>query len=408
MNESNLFDVIIVGAGASGLMCALQCARRGKRVLLLEKERQAGRKILVSGNGRCNMTNAYVSAQDYNGDEKLLQSVLQKFPFQKCLTLFHELGVLTVQEEQGRVFPRTGKATAVAEALRLACIEAGVLFKTESRVIKIQKKKYFSLFLQSGERFSGRYCVLACGSRAYPQVGGSEDGYLLARSLGHKVTALTPALCALCVKEKAVSRLQGIRTQVRVRVWPGTEREIANEGELLFTAYGLSGPAVLALSSAIGRALEQGAVPVAVDLLPEIENKELFLKERAHHFAQRNAKEFFTGLLHENIANLLIDFAGIRKQLPVQQWTNNTWQTVAHILGAWPMHVLALRPWTEAMVTAGGVKCAEINYNTFESLCCPGLYVVGELLDIDGRSGGFNLHFAWGSGYIAALAMPED
>ncbi len=408
MKNTDLYDVIIVGAGASGLMCALQCARRGKRVLLLEKEGQPGRKILVSGNGRCNLTNVYVSAENYQGSQQLVQAVLQKFPFQKCLAFFHSLGVLTVQEEAGRVFPRTGKSTAVAEALRLACAEAGVELKTNSRVVKIEKKQSFRVTLQTAESFYGKYCVLACGSKAYPQVGGTEDGYALARALGHHIEPLTPALCALNVKEKAVARLQGIRAQVRVRVWPGTAQEIQNEGEVLFTSYGLSGPAVLNVSGAVSRALKRGAVPFALDLLPEVPNKQALLKERAALFSQRRAKEFFAGLLHENIANLLIDFAGIRKNVPVKEWTPNTWQTVARTIGAWPFSVVSARPWTEAMAAAGGVNCAEINYNTLESLCCPGLYILGELLDVDGRSGGFNLHFAWGCGFTAALAMPED
>ncbi len=408
MKDIPFYDVIIIGAGASGQVCALQCARRGKKVLLLEKEKQPGRKILVSGNGRCNLTNAYVTAQDYQGGSRLVQAVLQKFPFTKCLDFFHELGVLTVQEEQGRIFPLTGKSTAVAEALRLACQEAGVCLKTECRAERIQKKKFFNVTLQNGEVFSARYVVLACGSRAYPQAGGTEDGYALARCLGHHITQITPALCALNVKEKAVARLQGIRAQVRVRVWPGTPQEMTNEGEILFTGYGLSGPAVLNVSGVIGRALRRGPVPLTVDLLPNISQKEAFLQERMARFGKRNAKEFFAGILHENIANLLIDFAGIRKNLPVAQWTENTRRTVARTLGAWPFTVLSLRPWTEAMAAAGGVNCAEINYNTLESLCCPGLYVLGELLDVDGRSGGFNLHFAWGCGFTAALAMPEE
>ena len=403
MNNSNFYDVVIVGAGASGLVCALQSARRGKKVLLLEKEQQVGRKILVSGNGRCNLTNAYVCADDYRGTPKLAAAVLEKFSFQTCLDFFHELGILTTQEALGRVFPQTGKSTAVVEPLRLACVEAGAEVRLGTEVVKIEKENHFRVYTSAGDIFSAKYCVLACGSKAYPQVGGSESGYRLAKSLGHHITALTPTLSALNVKEKAVTRLQGIRAQVRA-----TALGQSGEGEILFTSYGLSGPAVLSLSSVIGPHLQKGPVPVNINFFPQIENLHGFLTQRKQQFTNRKAKEFFAGILHENIANLLIDFVGIKKSAPVGEWPEYMLQKAADTLSAWPFTALSLRPWTEAMVTAGGVNCAEINYNTLESLRCPGLYVLGELLNVDGRSGGFNLHFAWGCGYCAAGAMPEE
>jgi len=408
MKNSSFFDVIIVGAGASGLMCAVQSARRGKKVLLLEKEQQVGRKISVSGNGRCNLTNARVSAADYYGTPQLAQAVLNQFSFQDCLSFFHDLGVLTQEEGVGRVFPLTGKSSAVVEALRLACLENKVDIRLGSEVKKIEKKNNFKIILTDGTVYMAKYVVLACGSKAYPQVGGTESGYLLAKSLGHHITALTASLAALNVKEKAVSRLQGIRAQVQVILNNGTEKEVSGEGEVLFTHYGLSGPAVLSISSAIGKELLKGPVNVSVNFFPQIKDMTTFIKQRISTMPERKAKDFFAGMLHENITNLLIDFCGIKKNILVKDWTENLIKNVSKTLCAWPFTVLSLRPWTEAMVTAGGVNCAEINYNTLESLRCSGLYIVGELLNVDGRSGGFNLHFAWGCGYVAAKAMPEE
>ena len=403
-----IYDVAIVGAGASGLMCALQCARRGRHVILIEKADRPARKILVSGNGRCNLTNAFVSAADYRGTPELAAAVLQKFPFEKCLQFFHDLGVLTMQEENGRIFPQSGKSTAVAETLRLACEEAGVQIRLNSEVKKITRKQFFTLTLQDGTVLQAQRCVLACGSCAYPQAGGTRAGYELAKSQGHSLIEPRQTLSALTVREKAVARLQGIRVQGCLSIGHGTPSEIHSKGEILFTAYGLSGPAALNISGPVGAELARGSVSVELDLLPEIVDKKSFLQARIKQFPQRNAKAFFAGMLHENITNLLIDFTGLRKNMPVQSWTENTLQNVAKTLGAWPFTVTALRPWTEAMVAAGGVNCTEINYNTMESLCCPQLYILGELLNVDGRSGGFNLHFAWGSGYVAAQAIAEE
>lgn len=408
MNGTSFYDVIIVGAGASGLVCALECARRGKKTLLLEKGPQPGRKILVSGNGRCNLTNAFVSAADYRGATDLAGAVLKNFSFNKCLDFFHSLGVLTEQEGQGRVFPRTGKSTSVAEALRLACAEAGVDLRVKCEVVKIEKKQDFRVALQTGRTFAGKYCVLACGSEAYPQAGGTDAGYKLAASLGHHITPVTKTLCALNVKERAVARLQGVRAQVRITALPGAAEETTSGGEVLFTTYGLSGPAAQNVSGPVGRALRKGPARVELNFFARETEPEAFLTQRIARFPARNAKEFFAGMLHENIANLLIDFTGIKKNAPVSSWTPNTVKNAAKTLGAWPFTVISLRPWTEAMAAAGGVNCAEINYNTLESLRCPGLYVVGELLDVDGRSGGFNLHFAWGCGYTAAAGMPKE
>ncbi|MBR3632089.1 MAG: NAD(P)/FAD-dependent oxidoreductase [Elusimicrobiaceae bacterium] len=400
-----LYDVAIVGGGASGLFCAWQCARRGDKVILLEKSAQVGRKILVSGNGRCNLTNVGVSAADYHGTPQLAEAVLKQFSAEKCLELFKNLGVLTQQENLGRVFPLSGKSTAVAEALRLACLEAGVEIRTQTEIAQIVKREKFILTATDKTAFHARRCVLACGSCAYPQAGGTQAGYTLAKSLGHSLVPITPALCALNVKEKAVARLQGIRLQGKLTAWQGTSQEISHTGEILFTSYGLSGPAALQLSGSIGRHLAKGPVSVTMDLLPQVEDKKAFIQARREQFGHRTAKSFFAGVLHENIINLLIDFTGVRKNVPVCDWTDNTVNTVIKALGMWPLTVLSLRPWTEAMVAAGGVNCAEINYNTMESLCCKGLYILGELLNVDGRSGGFNLHFAWGSAYVAANAM---
>ncbi|MBO5911090.1 MAG: aminoacetone oxidase family FAD-binding enzyme [Elusimicrobiaceae bacterium] len=399
-----LYDVAIVGAGASGLICAVECARGGKHTLLLEKDTLPARKILVSGNGRCNLTNRYVSPTYYYTDPKLIESALAHFSFENCLKYFENLGVLLTEQEQGRVFPATGKATAVADALKVALKEAGAELICGQEVIRIKHTPTdFTLTTRQGLCMRAKCVVLACGSCAYPQVTGTHAGYELAHMLGHNIIPPLPVLSGLCLKEAALTRLSGIKCQVKTTAH--TTPAAHAEGELIFTNYGINGPAALNISQTVSRALAKGPVKVEINFLAQLDNPREFLEKRLQKFSTRKPKEFFAGLLHESISNLLIDFTGLRKQIPVgQQPMNHVFET----LTAWPVTITALRPWKEAMVAAGGVKTREINYNTFESLLCPGLYITGELLDVDGKSGGLNLHFAWASGFTAAQAIIKE
>ena len=396
------YDVVIIGAGASGLMCALECARAGKKTILLEKDALIARKILVSGNGRCNLTNRHISPAYYHADAPLIENIVARFPFEKCWQYFEGLGVPLTEEALGRTFPITGKATAVADALKIALKEAGAEVICNQEVTHLKHKTNFICTTKQGLSIHAKNAVLACGSCAYPQVTGTDSGYQLARMLGHCVIAPLPALSGLCLKETALARLAGIKCQVSTTAH--TQPVARAQGELIFTNYGINGPAALNISPAVTRALKKGPVTVEINFLAQLKNPGSFLQQRLQQMGQRKPKEFFTGLLHESIINLLIDFTGLRKQIPVAE---QNMQRAFNTLLAWPVTVTSLRPWKEAMVAAGGVKTCEINYNTFESLLCPNLFITGELLDVDGISGGFNLHFAWASGYLAAQAVKE-
>ena len=245
--EDTVYDVIIVGAGASGLLCARECARGGLKTLVLEIEQLPGRKILASGNGRCNLTNTRVAPAFYHGDEKLLSAALSQFSYQDCRRYFENLGILLVEEELGRIFPQTGKATAVLEPLKLAARESGAEILTGQTVNQIKRGKTFSVLTHTDKIFQTRRVVLACGSCAYGQIGGSSAGYELARSLGHTIITPRPTLSGLVVKEN-FSRLTGVRAQVKLRV-----QHTQTQGEIIFTGYGINGPAALNASGAVSR-----------------------------------------------------------------------------------------------------------------------------------------------------------
>ena len=397
------FDVLIIGAGASGLLCALECARGGKKVLVLEKAPLIGRKILVSGNGRCNFTNRFVSPEKYNADPALLKTTLNRFSFADCLNYFDELGLLYEEENLGRFFPQTGKATALTDIFKTALNETQTTLLTSQEVVSIKKGPVFTIQTKTGEKFSAKNIVLACGSCAYPQVTGTQSGYELARKLGHTIVKPLPALSGFCLKEN-FSRLNGVRAQVQISLV--SQPQIHAAGEIIFTSYGINGPAVLNVSSAVSRALAKGNVALHINFLPQLKDPTAYLTERLKKLGHRKPKDFFAGMLHESLANLLIDFQGLRKNKPMNEQfaLNKTFQTLL----AWPVTVTALRPWNEAMVATGGVNTREINYNTFESLICPRVFITGELLDVDAISGGFNLHFAWASGFCAAQALKKE
>lgn len=403
-----IYDVIIIGAGASGLICALESAKRGLKTLVLEKADVPGRKILVSGNGRCNLTNARVRPDCYGGDRELVQTALNQFSFQDCKHYFEDLGVLLTEEDAGRWFPATGKATAVTEPLKLAAQEHGAEILTGQEAVRAKRGKTFTVQTKTGETYQSKNLVLACGSCAYPQVTGTNAGYELAQSFGHTVITPRPTLCALNIKEKALARLQGIRCQARLTAVSNNAEIARADGEILFTNYGLSGPAALNISGETVRHLDGGNVTVLINFFPEVTDLNDFMRRRIARLGGRIPKHFFAGILHENVANLLIDFIGLRKNLPMREQTPNTLARAASVPGAWPVTAVSGRPWSEAMAAAGGVNTREINYNTFESHKCPRLFITGELLNVDGKSGGFNLHFAWSSGIAAARNMPED
>lgn len=407
METGQIFDAVIVGAGASGLACALTCARGGLKTLVVEKQPAPARKVLASGNGRCNFTNRFAAPRFYHADEALLRTAFEKFSPQDCLDFFAALGVLYNEEENGRFFPLSGKSSAVAVPLQLACEEAGVQFLLGEEVTKIKKTgDFFTLKTPSHSALKARNAVLACGSCAYPQLGGSDSGYTLAQSLGHTITPPRPALSGISLTETAFRRLLGVRAQVRLCL--KNEPQTAAQGEIIFTNYGINGPAALNLSGALSRQSETGNIPLEINFLPDLKNPNDFFEARLARFSQRTPKDFLSGMVHESVANLLIDFVGLRKNKPLGTQPQNARERMLNTLLAWPATAVSLRPWNEAMAATGGVKTREINYNTFESLCCKRLFITGELLDVDGQSGGFNLHFAWASGVCAARGILEE
>jgi hypothetical protein len=397
--------IAIVGGGASGLAAAIAAARSSAKVTLLERAHSMGRKVLASGGGRCNLSNARVLPENYHGAKPaFIREVLSHF---KSDRFFSELGLLTVTEADGRIFPRCGKSQAVLDVLKAELERLGVEVRLSTEAASVERADHgFSIQTSKvpwkkdeapsvGEVLSCDRLILACGGAGYPQLGGGESGYALAKALGHSVTPLSPALVPLMIKDASIKRLHGLRLEAGLRVLDGQRELCRSRGEVLFTDYGLSGPATLDVSREAVQALTKGPVQGSLDLFPEFSPQGLraMVAGRWSSRPKRALKDFFLGMFPAQLSAALIDSLG-----------RDASQRLAERLQDWRFEVLGARGWSEAMATAGGVCADEVDPRTFASRKSAGLYLTGEMLDVDGDSGGFNLHFAWASGLAAGQA----
>ena len=407
------------------MAAAIAAARGGAETVIFEGGRALGRKILASGGGRCNLTNSKILPERYHcGQKGFIKEALARFKAREALAFFSDMGLMTMEEPDGRIFPRCGKAQAVLDVLKaeLERLSVKVLILTEVSAVR-RIKEGFLVAARAGcapwqkppadppakGEFRFDRVILACGGASYPQLGAGEKAHDLAKSLGHGVTPLSPALVPLRIKEPALKRLQGLRLEAAIQVF-SREREISrSRGEVLFTDYGLSGPAVLDLSREAIQALACGPVRGSLNFFPEFSPAGLkaMLSARWTAGAKRPLKDFFLGMFPSQLAGVLIDALGVESSRPLDSLGQDAPQRLASLISGWRFEISGARPWSEAMVTAGGVETGEVDPRSFESRKVPGLFLAGEMLDVDGESGGFNLHFAWASGLGAGAGAAK-
>lgn len=390
--------VVVVGAGASGLTAAIMGAREGASVTLLEQNDRPGRKICATGNGKCNFTNVHIPREAYRGSHpEFVKDVLDAFPVSRTVEFFKDLGIVPVNRN-GCLYPRSGQAQSIVDVLCMEARHLGVKIKTNEQVISLSREGTGDGFVwkihTKGWCYEGDSVILANGSRASSIAGSDGSGYTLAKALGHTVISPLPALVPLKCGGKKFSAWAGTRTEGKISLFAGKKLLKEESGELQLTEYGVSGIPVFQVSRYGARALEEGKeVQAFLDFLPDFTEEEVrkLLERRKKQCPYKNERELLTGIFPEKLIKVLLNQ-----------------KDVVSSIKKFPLTVTGTMPFTQAQVCAGGVDTAEINSRTMESLLLPGLFFAGELLDIDGACGGYNLQWAWASGAYAGMYAARD
>ncbi|HEY3384609.1 MAG TPA: NAD(P)/FAD-dependent oxidoreductase [Vicinamibacterales bacterium] len=400
------YSVAVVGGGASGLMAAIAAARAGASVCLLERQDRVGRKVLATGNGRCNLTNTSIAEQHYHGRTPgFANSVLRQFAVRDTLTFFDSLGILTTVEADGEVYPRCAQASAVLDVLRFEVQRLGVQTMVSTEVTRLAPGAQGFALMHEGSRTEARAVVLAAGGKAMPQLGGSESGMRLATSLGHRVVPIHPALVPLKTDCPYNRQLKGTKIDAVVTLDIAGAAARSQAGEVLFAEYGLSGPPLIQLSVPATAALQSGdRVRLMLDLFPDWDQQTLtdHLRSRFERAGDAPLEQALIGLCHKRLILPLLAMAGISKTAPAVG-SGGLASRLAVLFKAWTMTVTGSLSYNEAHVMHGGIDCADLDPVTLQSCTVPGLYLTGELLDVTGDCGGFNLQWAWSSGHVAGV-----
>ena len=393
----------IIGAGASGMAAALAAAENpDNQVILLERQARVGRKLAATGNGRCNLTNLHASERGYHGeDAAFADAAISAFGPKEALEWFGSLGLFTVAEESGRVYPYSDQANSVVDVLRFALERPNIQLETGFEVEKV--KKTADGFRVDGTAGSVECdkLIVACGGLAGTKLGGTMSGYKILRSLGHKCTKLRPTLVQIKSSWGGFAGLKGVRANCHAQILHNGKVFAESEGELQFTEYGLSGPVMFEISRDVCQG--GGEWTCRLDFLPHLAEDVLKKELLRRRNSKLPASELLTGILHNRLGRVLTQAADISAHAPIAQLEEWEIDAVCRCVKAFEVNLTEPMGMDSAQVTAGGILTAEFDGNTMESRIVPGLYACGEVLDIDGDCGGYNLQWAWSSGRMAGL-----
>ena len=391
----------IIGGGASGMAAALAAAEQpGVRVILMERQARVGRKLQATGNGRCNLSNLHAGEGGYHGQDPAFADVaLKRFGPEAALRWFRTLGLFTVAEESGRVYPYSDQANSVVDILRFALEKDNITVKLGFEVEKVKRTDSAFRVESKEETLEVDKLIIACGGLAGTKLGGTMSGYKLLRSFGHRCTRLRPTLVQLKSSWKGAAALKGVRANCRAAIFHNGQLHAESTGELQFTEYGLSGPVIFEVS----RDACQGAGEwlCRLDFLPEISEETLLEELLRRKQSALPASELLTGVLHNRLGRVIAQEAGVNQNRRISELSDYELTGTARLAKCFEVELTEPMGMDNAQVTAGGIVTADFDPATMESRLVPGLYACGEVLDIDGDCGGYNLQWAWASGRLA-------
>lgn len=403
------FDVAVIGGGPSGLIAAGRAGELGARVIIIERNDILGKKLLMTGNGRCNLTQAEFDlrklVEKFGENGKFLFSSLSVFGTKETIEFFNKLGLETKVERGGRVFPASDDSHDVLNTLIKYIERNNVKIRLNSKVTDIQKEEDKISYILIGEDkiFADRY-IISTGGKSYPGTGSTGDGYKWATKLGHSITELSPSLVPVKISDDWVKELQGLSLKnVELNIYQNNKKQDSFFGEMLFTHFGISGPIVLSASKQIGQLLKKGEVKVSIDLKPALDFTKLD-KRILRDFQEYQNKLFknsLKDLLPQKLIPIIIKLSGIDPDKQVNSITREERHRVVSLLKKLDMNVSGLLGFDYSLVTSGGINIKEIDPKTMRSKLIKNLYFAGEIIDIDGPTGGYNLQMCWTTGYIA-------
>jgi predicted Rossmann fold flavoprotein len=409
--ENKIWDVVVIGGGPAGMMAAGTAAENGKRVLLVEKNTELGKKLLITGGGRCNITNNKpdnrIMLAKYKGNDQFLFSAFSQWSVANTLSFFDEQGVATKEENEGRMFPISNKAQSVYDALYAYMQKHKVTIRKSSIVGSISTNKTTGdiiIHTKSGNDIETKSCIVATGGTSRPETGSTGEGFMWLKKLGHTITESDVALVPVALTDKWVKKISGLTlTDIKLTTFQNNQKQESYKGKLLFTHFGISGPTVLNMSKDIGELLKYGEVMITLDLFPSIDTNAL--KQRLQNILVEESNKKIKNVLGQFIPSplvaIVLELAKVDGQTFCHSVRTEERVELIKVMKSIPLTVKGLLGKDKAVVSSGGVALTEVDFKTMESRLVPNLYLVGDVLNIDRPSGGYSLQLCWTTGHVA-------